>query len=218
MTALLLIAPIWRATLRVGIDHNEGWNALLAAQWMSGKPLYPAFDALSANNYRLSFLRDRWLGRWLGELLFAGRLLAFIGSSPRLLQLQAVVKRLTSHTHAALMSGLLLVGYSAALYPRYVGMDDPQWLGHAVMLLGLLAFLASEQRGWLFLLSASLMLAAGFVKHTGANSSGYDALADAVSARVLALWLATCLALGAHMTLCFVSTVQTSSKGLPQCS
>ena len=118
MTALLLIAPVWRATLRVGIDYNEGWNAVLAAGWMSGKPLYPAFDELSANNYPpLSFYVAGWLGRWLGDYLFAGRLLAFIGLFTSAVAVAAVVKRLTGRTRAALMSGLLLLGYSAALYP-----------------------------------------------------------------------------------------------------
>ena len=70
----------------------------------------------------------------------------------------AVVNWITGGTRAALMSGLLVLGCSAAVYPRYVGLNDPQWLGHGIMLLGLLAFLASKQRGWLFLLSAGLML------------------------------------------------------------
>jgi hypothetical protein len=47
---LQLIALVWRATLRFGTNYNEGWNAVLAARCMSGEPLYPAFDALSANN------------------------------------------------------------------------------------------------------------------------------------------------------------------------
>src|SRR6516225_1804307 len=128
-TGLLLIAPVWRASLRLGIDHNEGWNAVLAARLMSGKPLYPAFDALSANNYPpLSFYTAGWLGRWLGDYLFAGRLLAFIGLFTSAIAATAIVKRLTGRTRAALMSGLLLLGYNAAKNARYVGMDDPQWL------------------------------------------------------------------------------------------
>jgi hypothetical protein len=192
-----MIAPVWRATLRVGFGYNEGWNAVLASRWMSGKPLYPAFEALSANNYPpLSFYAAGWLGRWLGDYLFAGRLLAFIGLFVSAIAVAAVVKRLTSHTGAALMSGLLLIGYNAALHPERVGLNDPQWLGHGVMLLGLLTFLASEQRGWLFLLSVGLMLTAGFVKHLLLPIPLAATLWLLVYRReVLALWLATCMVL-----------------------
>jgi hypothetical protein len=205
-TALLLIAPVWRATLRIGIDSNEGYNSANTARWMSGKALYPAFDALYANNYPpLSFYATGWLGRWLGDYIFAGRLLAFIGLFTSAVAVAAVVKRLTGRIHAALVSGLLLLSYSAAVFSHYVGMDDPQWLGHGIMLLGLLAFLASEQRGWLFLLSAGLMLAAGFVKHILVPIPLAATLWLVLYRReVLALWLATCIALLASaLTLCF---------------
>ena len=196
-TALLLIAPIWRAMLRVGIDAKEGWHAALTAGWMSGKSLYPAFDSLSANNYPpLSFYAAGWLGRWLGDYLFAGRLLALLGFFTSAVAVAAVVKRLTGRTHSALMSGFVLLGYNAAVYPHYVGLDDPQWLGHGIMLLGLLAFLASEQRGWLFFLSAGLMLAAGFVKHILVPIPlAATAWLVLYRRKALALWLAICITL-----------------------
>ena len=73
------------------------------------------------------------------------------------------------------------------------------------MLLGLLAFLASEQRGWLFLLSAALMLAAGFVKHLLVPIPLAATLWLLLYRReVLALWLATCVALlVSALALCF---------------
>src|SRR5262245_63907509 len=135
-TALLLIVPVWHATLHVSFEYKEGWNAVLAAQWMSGKPLYPAFDALSANNYPpLSFYAVSWVGRWLGDYLLAGRLLAFVGLFTSAVAVAAVVKWITGRTRPALMSGLLVLGYSAALYPGYVGLDEPQWLGIGIRLL-----------------------------------------------------------------------------------
>ena len=207
-TALLLIAPVWRATLRFGTNYNEGWNAVLAARWMSGEPLYPAFDALSANNYPpLSFYAAGWLGRWLGDTLFAGRLLAFIGLFASAVAVAAVVRRLSGDARAGLVSGLLLLGYNAALYPGYVGIDDPQWLGHGIMLFGVLAFFASEQRGWLFLLAAGLMLAAGFVKHLLLPIPLAATLWLAVNRReALALWLVACAALLASaLALCFAA-------------
>jgi len=194
--------------LRVGTNYNEGWNAVLAARWMSGEPLYPAFDALSANNYPpLSFYAVGWLGRRLGDYLFAGRLLAFIGLFTSAVAVAAVVKRLSGRTFAALVSGLLLLGYNAALYSGYVGIDDPQWFGHGIMLLGLLAFLASEQRGWLFLLSAGLMVAAGFVKHLLLPIPLAATLWLLLYRReALALWLVTCAALLASaLALCFAA-------------
>jgi hypothetical protein len=173
---------------------------------MSGKPLYPALDALSANNYPpLSFYAAGWLGCWLGDYLFAGRLLAFIGIFTSAVVVAAVVKQLTGRIRAALMSGLLLLGYNAALYPAYVGLDEPQWLGHGIMLLGLLAFLASEQRGSLFLLSAGLMIVAGFVKQILLPIPLAATLWLLLYRReVLLLWLATSVALlVSAFALCF---------------
>jgi hypothetical protein len=207
-TAVLMIAPVWRATLRIGTDYNEGWNAVLTARLMSGEPLYPAFDALSANNYPpLSFYAAGWLGHWVGDYLIAGRLLAFLGFFISAVAVAAIVKRITSHTPAALLSGLLLLGYNAAVNPQYIGFDDPQWLGHGIMLLGLLAFLASEQRGWLFLLAAGLMLAAGFVKHLLLPIPLAASLWLVLYRRqMLALWLATCaVLLVSALLLCFAA-------------
>lgn len=207
-TALLLIVPVWRATLRVGLGYNEGWNALLAARLMSGAPLYPPFDALSANNYPpLSFYAAGWLGRWLGDYLFAGRVLAFIGLFTSAVAIAASVMRLTGRAYAAVLSGILLLGASAALYPDYIGIDDPQWLGHAIMLLGLLAFLASEQRGWLFIFSAGLILTAGFVKHLLLPIPLAATLWLLLYRReTLALWLTTCaLLLASALALCFAA-------------
>jgi hypothetical protein len=145
------------------------------------------------------------LGHWLGDHLFAGRLLAFIGLFTSAFAVSAIVKRLTGRTRAALISGLLLLGYNVALYSMYVGMDDPQWLGHGIMLLGLLAFFASEQRGWLFFLSAGLMLAGVFVKQTLLPIPLAATLWLLLYRReVLAPWLAACvLLLVSVLVLCF---------------
>jgi hypothetical protein len=89
----------------------------------------------------------------------------------------------------------------------YVGLDDPQWLGHGIMVLGLLAFLASEQRGFLFLFSAALMLAAGFVKHLLFPIPLAATLWLLLYRRaVLAHWLAACSALSVSaLIVCFVA-------------
>ena len=166
----------------------------------------PNFDALSANNYPpFSFYAAGLLGYWLGDYLFAGRLLAFIGLFTAAAAVAAVVKRLTGRTHAALLCALLLLGYNAAVNLRYVGIDDPQWLGHGIMLLGLLALLASEQRPWLLPLSAALMISAGFVKHLLLPIPLAATLWLLLYRReVLALWLATCGAmLVSALALCF---------------
>ena len=114
------------------------------------------------------------------------------------------MKWLTGRTGPSLMSGLLLLGYSAAAYPKYIGYDDPQWFGHGIMLLGLYGFLASEQRGLLFLFS--LMLTAGFVKHWLLPIPLAATLWLLLYRReALALWFATCVVLLASaLALCFM--------------
>ena len=210
VTALLLVLPIWSALLRVGLDYNEGWNAVIAQRWMAGEPLYPPFDALSANNYPpLSFFFAGWLGAVLGDTLFAGRLLAFIGLLTAAFATGAIVGMATGRPRAALLTGLLLVGYDAALYPNYVGMDDPQWQGHGIMTLGLLAFVASRRRTGRFatgllVVSAGLMVAGGFVKHLLLPIPLAATVWIALHRReALARWIALCLVfLLAALALC----------------
>ncbi|HEY7577131.1 MAG TPA: hypothetical protein VH855_06005 [Acetobacteraceae bacterium] len=207
-TALLLVSPVLNATMRFGLDYSEGWNAIHAARLMAGEPLYPAFDALIGNNYPpLSFYAAGWLGYGLGDYLLAGRLLAFAGLLTSAAAATAIVKLLTGRIKAALLAGLLLLGYNAAVNTVYVGLDDPQWLGHGIMVLGLLAFLASEQRGFLFLFSAALMLAAGFVKHLLFPIPLAATLWLLLYRRaVLAHWLAACSALSVSaLIVCFVA-------------
>jgi hypothetical protein len=73
------------------------------------------------------------------------------------------------------------------------------------MLLGLLLFLTSKQRGWLFLLSAGLMLAAGFVKQILVPIPLAATLWLVLYRReALALWLAICLVLlVSALAVCF---------------
>src|SRR5665647_3859086 len=66
-----------RATYPQSILYNEGWNAYYAHDAAAGRPLYGARPLRTAVNYPpLSFHLMGALGRVLGDLNFAGRVLS----------------------------------------------------------------------------------------------------------------------------------------------
>ena len=206
-TALLLIAPVWRATLRFGTNYNEGGTPSSRLDGCRASLSIP-LSTRCPQQLPASLVLCGGLARALARRCSVRRPAAGVHRPLRL------GCRRRSRGEAALGrrpcgagSGFLLLGYNAALYPGYVGVDDPQWLGHGIMLLGLLTFFASEQRGWLFLLSAGLMLAAGFVKHLLLPIPLAATLWLALHRReALALWLVACAALLASaLALCFAA-------------
>jgi hypothetical protein len=155
----LLAAPVHRMFMRVPGDSNEGWNAYHALLAMSGGVLYPPMDSFISTNYPpLSFFIVGGLGRWLGDEIIAGRVIALAS----LLVLAVNVFRLTcllgARRFLAAVSALLFLLYMAIHAAPYVAMDDPQLLGHAFITFGTLAFLeargAARPRPRIFLSSA----------------------------------------------------------------
>ncbi len=144
----------------VPLDPNEGWNAAHALAAMVGRALYPPPGALMVNNYPpLSFYVVGALGRVTGDMIVAGRILSLLAFLAVCAGIAAVSRNWGVSPRGALFATLffaavLLVGSD------YVGMDDPQLLGHAVQLAALLAMLRGR-----IVLAAALFAASLFVKH-----------------------------------------------------
>jgi hypothetical protein len=131
-TALLAL-PVARLPKRVPINYNEGWNAYQADRAMSGKPLYPPVDSLLSNNYPpLSFYVVGVAGRAVGDNVIAGRLVALASFFTVGLAIFLVGMATTRSPPGALFGALVFGVYALMHFPDYIGMDDPQWLAHAL--------------------------------------------------------------------------------------
>jgi hypothetical protein len=139
---------------------------------LAGGPLYFPPDALLTNNYPpLSFYLLAPLAGLLGDAVFAGRLVAWLAFAAVTALIVAIPYRRNRDLLASLFGGMIFVAYMVINYDIYVGMNDPQMLAHAIMLLGLFVAIGSRNvitgdgiagNG----IAAGVLMATGlFVKH-----------------------------------------------------
>jgi hypothetical protein len=163
---LSTIWPIYRAFLDIEIDINEGWNAYFADAAIEQGSLYPSRDRLITNNYPpLSFYMVGGFGRLLGDTVLAGRILSFVSVVSIGLGVALGIKQLGGNGTAAAIGALYYIATMCRFFSGYVGMNDPQLLGQAVMTAGFLAFIRAMERKRGYVIPFLIMLAAGFIKH-----------------------------------------------------
>ncbi len=173
LVALLLLEPLLRLPLHLPLNYNEGWNAYFdsRATGLDAGPLYPS-DGLVFNNYPpLSFYLVGALGRYgVGDMILAGRIVATASLLASAALAGLCVRRLGGGTRESLVASGLLLLFSATFFRKYVAMDDPQWLAHALMLGGLAVLLRHQSQGRFppgrVVAAALLVAAGGFVKHS----------------------------------------------------
>jgi hypothetical protein len=158
VTLVLLARNILAIPAHVPLDPNEGWNAAHALATMAGHGLYPPPQALMVNNYPpLSFYL---IGAVAGhDVLAAGRWIALAAYFATIAGIAAVLRRMDCGPRAIMLGGLFFAAL-LLIISDYVGMDDPQLLGHAVQLGALLLVM----RGRIFF-SALLFGLSLFIKH-----------------------------------------------------
>ncbi len=161
-----LIEPAARLFRRIPLNYNEGWNAFWADAALNGTPLYDSANELVSNNYPpLSFYVVGWAGHGLGDNVIAGRLIALAS----LILVTVCVARWLRAAGAERIAAF--IGASFCLYmltsygDDYVAMNDPQMLGHALMMVGLVVPWRSGVSRAGVALCAALMLLGGFTKH-----------------------------------------------------
>mgnify|MGYP003362620380 CR=1 FL=1 len=140
--ALVLLAPhLVFISSQISLSNNEGWNAYLSqrAMGMDPAPLYPPAGQMIFNNYPpSSFYVVGLLGWLLGDMIVAGRIISLLALLFCAWAVGRVVWVIGGTRAGSWFAGLLVIIYSAVFYSDYVGMDDPQWLGQAIVMLGLL--------------------------------------------------------------------------------
>jgi len=163
--ALVCAVALWRVLavigLQVPLDPNEGWNAYLARAALAGHA-YPDANGYVVNNYPpLSFYVAGWFGKLIGDDIIAGRivsLVAFIGVTGGIFQ---AARAMHVGVSGALVGALLFAAW-LLVGSDYVGMDDPQLLGHALQIA---AFLLVLRKSPSDIAAAALFAVAMMVKH-----------------------------------------------------
>jgi hypothetical protein len=166
LALLLCSAQVIKAPFQINIDYNEGWNAFHAARLYSGKPLYPDYDDLTANNYPpLSFVIVGAVGKFVGDYIIAGRFVALLSLMLVATTAGLCIYRTTGSRFAGGITSLSLFALASKVSVVYVAMNDPQWLAHAIAMCGFLLLITYRSNTAAIVASATLLVAAGFVKH-----------------------------------------------------
>src|SRR4051812_11515738 len=167
LAALFLVWPVWRAFFPMEIWGNEGWNAYHADAAMRGAAeLYPPNDGLVANNYPpLSYYVMGWLGRLFGDPLYVGRAISILSTLAIGAAAAAVVRQFGGSRAGALIAGFWLVATLARFFEFYVGMNEPQLFGLAVLSAGFAWFWQRRRQGRAVEPAVLVMVLAGFIKH-----------------------------------------------------
>lgn len=151
--------------LPVPFDPNEGWNAYFAHAAMTTGSPYPPPQGLMFNNYPpLSFYLVGALGVLGGDAIIAGRVVA-LASLLAVASGIAAAARLMGCSRLEAAFAALFFAAGLMLTSDYAGMDDPQLLGHAIAMGGLVLALREPRTPRLMVAAAALFTLAFFVKH-----------------------------------------------------
>ncbi len=160
LTLALLIRNILAIPVSAPLDPNEGWNAAHALSLATRQALYPPPQSLMVNNYPpLSFYLAAALSRLTGDAVIAGRALALLSFLAACGGIALVLRHMGCGARARAIA-ILFFAATLLIASDYVGMDDPQLLGHALQLAALLLLLRGKILGAALAFAASL-----FFKH-----------------------------------------------------
>ena len=171
LAVYFMVWPVWRAGFPIEIAQNEGWNAYHADAAMGAAAgaaaLYPPTDTLIVNNYPpLSFYAVGALAELTGvDALYVGRAMSLLAVTALGGLIAMVIAELGGGIAGAAVGGVWFVAVMARSFTRFVGMNDPQLVGHALMVAALAWFLARDARGKSAVPPFLAMAAVGFYKH-----------------------------------------------------
>lgn len=164
LAALLAAIPV-AGTLDLGVLYgNEGWSAYHQAEAMAGKNPYPVFSSLLTNNYPpISFYVAGALGTFVGDNIFAGRMISALGFLATALGIAGAARIMGCSGRQAIFAALLFAG--VCLYDHGdVGTNDPQFPGHALDMAGLILCLRPSRSAMTLFAAALLFVLAFFSK------------------------------------------------------
>jgi hypothetical protein len=166
LAAYFLAWPIWRSQFLIEIWLTEGWNAYFQDAAASGARLYPEATSLIVNNYPpLSFYFVGLLGLIFGDNLFVGRVVSLVGLIGVAVEIFLCVRILSGGRAGAMIGALWYIAIMSHNSATYVGANDPQIAGEAIMGAGLVLMLARERARKSVTPALLVMVVGGFWKH-----------------------------------------------------
>ncbi|MFZ1991877.1 MAG: hypothetical protein WAW96_19140 [Alphaproteobacteria bacterium] len=165
LCALALFHVAQVVPLHIPLDPNEGWNAYHADAAVQAGVLYPRAPSMMVNNYPpLFFFLDGALGEDIGDTIVAGRILSLIAFVAIACEIALISTRAGAFPLEAAFS-VLFFAAALLLYSNYVGMSDPQLVGHALQLPAAVILLKSQRSVAAIACAAFLLVLAFFFKH-----------------------------------------------------
>jgi hypothetical protein len=145
-------------------SYNEGWNAYQQARAAAGGHLYGADPWRPVNYPFLSFYLAGWLGRLLGNVLIAGRVLNLLALAAVIACGALFVRRCGGGIPEMLFAAGCILGFQEIQAREWLAVDEPQMLAEAFALGGLLCYVCGPPSFARLFVCALLFAAGGFVK------------------------------------------------------
>lgn len=166
LSAVVIAAYFYRASLHISWMHNEGWNAYHTQSLRAGQALYHRASELATNNYPpLSFFITAAVMKAIPDAVFAGRMIAALSLLGVAGLIGMLVRRDTGETLAGVFAASLFLACLYIRAPHYIAANDPQMLGQAVAMLALTVFLRKAPTSGSVLTAAALFVVSLFIKH-----------------------------------------------------
>jgi hypothetical protein len=166
VVVLGLVEPLLTLTRFVPLDPNEGWNAFFGQIAVRGGDLYPPPGSPIVNNYPpLSFFIVGLLGRLIGDNIFAGRAVALASLLIVALNVYTWLRASGSDGRVAWLGAGLFAAFALTWARSYAGINDPQWLAHAIMTTGVVLIWRGDANTRAIAVGSLLILAGGWTKH-----------------------------------------------------
>jgi len=165
--ALVMFAyPALRIFWNIEIDSNEGWNAYYQLRAIAGQSLYHNESPLFLNNYPpLSFYLVGALAALIGDPMLAGRAVSLAAVVAIALSAAAIVRSAGGSRTDGGLAFATCLGLFAAFATDYLGMNDPQLLGQAIVVAGLAAHLGGAGTARQGMAVAALFAVGVLIKH-----------------------------------------------------
>jgi len=146
-------------------NYNEGWNVYNAQRFLHHVIMYDN-NYWRVNNYPIgSFLLITGVSFLVHDLLLSGRLVALVSFAAIGVLAAIAVRSFGGDRIDAIFGAACALGFCYLVAPAWIMVDDPQTLGEAVTLGGLVSYLSGAPRRPRLVLTALLVVLAGFIKH-----------------------------------------------------
>lgn len=174
-------------------NYNEGWNVFNAERLIHHELVYDD-NYWRINNYPIgSFLVIAAVDRLFGDLLLSGRVVNLISFAAIGIFAALAIRRFGGERIDAVFGAGCALGFCYLVAPAWIIVDDPQTLGEAATMAGLVSYLSPPPGRLNLLRTAFLIVLAGFMKHNVLAIPAAITLDLAIrSPRQLPFWLICC--------------------------